>query len=155
MATKWTEEQRKAASDRMKEINVRKKSAKVNGNMRIPIGGQRNLTGVSDTPDDCIDRWVNEKPGRIDRFKRAGYETVTAAKVGDSGVDSTHSEAGAVSRDMGQGVTAYLMRQQKKYYTEDLKAKHKAVDATEDTIFRDVDNKLNNGFYGGVTIDRR
>jgi len=152
---KWTDEQRKAASDRMKELSDKKKSAKVSANMRIPIGGQRNLTGVSDTPDGCVDRWVNDKPGRIDRFKRAGYEIVTAAKVGDSGVDSTHSDAGSVSRDMGQGVTAYLMRQQKEFYLEDLKAKHKNVDATEETIFRDVDNKLNNGFYGGVTIDRR
>jgi len=152
---KWTDEQRKAASDRMKAINETKKSAKVSQALRIPIGGSRNVTAVNDTPDGYVDRWVNDQPGRIERLKQAGYENVQAADVGDSGVDDTHAQAGVVSRDMGQGVTAYLMRQRKDYFMEDQKAKQLKVDETEDTIRRDVKNKLNDGHYGGVTINRR
>ncbi len=135
-------------------INAKKKSSVIGDSMRIPIGSTRNLTGVNDTPDGCVDRWVNDKPGRVDRFKRAGYETVQAASVGDSGVDSTHADAGVVSRDMGQGVTAYLMRQRQDYFTEDQTAKQKVVDASEDSIRRDVETKLKNGHYGGVTVGR-
>lgn len=152
---KWTDEQRKAASDRMKSINANKKSNEVREAIRVPIGGRRNLTGVNDTPDGYVDRWVNDKPGRVDRFKKAGYENVASANIGDSGVDSSHAEAGVVSRDMGQGVTAYLMRQRKDYFTDDQSAKQVEVDASEESIRRDVDNKLNDGHYGGVTIGRR
>jgi hypothetical protein len=152
---KWTEAQKKAASERMKAVNENKKTAAVSQAMRIPVGGSRNVTAVNDTPDGYVDRWVNDKPGRIDKFKRAGYENVQAADIGDSGVDATHAQAGVVSREMGQGITAYLMRQRKDYFKDDQKAKQLAVDATEDSIRRDVKNKLNDGHYGGVTIDRR
>jgi len=151
---KWTDEQRAAASERMKSINAKKKSSEIGTSMRIPIGGRRNLTGVTDTPDGFVDRWVNDKAGRIDRFKRAGYENVQAASVGDSGVDSTHADAGVVSRDMGQGVTAYLMRQRQDYFKDDQTAKQKDVDASEESIRRDVETKLKDGHYGGVTIGR-
>jgi len=150
----WTEEQRAAASERMKAVNAKKKSSEIRNSMRIPIGGRRNLTGVNDTPDGFVDRWVNDNPGRIERFKRAGYETVQAASVGDSGVDSSHAKAGIVSRDMGQGVTAYLMRQRQDYFSDDQAAKQKDVDASEETIRQDVKDKLKHGHYGGVTVGR-
>jgi len=151
---KWTDERRQAASDRMKEVNERKKKSEVSNSMRVPVGGRRNVTTVNDTPDGCIDRWVNDAPGRVDRFKRAGYECVSAASIGDSGVDGSHSESGVVTRDMGKGTTAYLMRQRKEYFVADQKEKQCAVDESEESIRRDVKDKLHDGHYGSVAIDR-
>lgn len=150
----WTDEQKSAASERMKKRHEQTKQVSVGKSMRVPIGGSRNITNVNDTPDDSVDRWVNDQDGRIDRFKRAGYENVQAASVGDSGVDCTHSESGVVSRNMGQGVTAYLMRQSKDFYNQDQAAKQQKVDDSEESIRRDVKDKLSDGHYGSVKIDR-
>ncbi len=151
----WTEEQRQAASDRMKERHAQDKSAKVSSSMRVPVGGRRNITAVSDTPEGYVDRWVNDQNGRINLFKKAGYENVETATIGDSGVDGTHASAGVVSKEMGQGVTAYLMRQSETDFKEDQTTKQRDVDATEDSIHRDVKDKIKDGYYGSVTIDRR
>lgn len=153
--TEWTKEQRQAASDRMKQRHAQKKSASKTGAMRVPVGGSRNVTTVNDTPEGYVDRWVNDSEGRVERFKRAGYENVSSASVGDSGVDASHAEGGVVSREMGQGVTAYLMRQRVDYFEEDQAAKQQTVDDSEDSIRRDVDNKLQDGHYGKVTISGR
>jgi len=152
---KWTDEQRKAASERMKSINESKRSAEVSQAMRVPVGGSRDVTAVSDTPEGYLDRWVNDKPGRVEKFKRAGYENVSAAQIGDIGVDGTHAKAGVVSRDMGQGVTSYLMRQRKDYFESDQAAKQKIVDASEESIRRDVKDKIKDGYYGDVIVGRR
>ncbi len=152
---RWSKEQKQAASERMTEKNVQDKVSKKRSSMRVPIGGSRNITNVNDTPEGFVDRWVNDSSGRVERFRQAGYENVSSASVGDSGVDNTHAEGGAVSRDMGLGVTAYLMRQRADYYKEDQEAKQKTVRASEDSIRRDVDNKLNDGHYGSVSIGNR
>lgn len=151
----WTAEQKRAASERMKQQHEQKKAASVSNSMRVPIGGSRNITNVNDTPGGYVDRWVNDKDGRIERFKRAGYENVSAASVGDSGVEGTHANAGVVSKDMGKGVTAYLMRQREDYFKDDQAAKQSKVDDAEDSIRRDVNNKLSDGHYGEVKISRR
>jgi len=150
----WSDKQRKAASDRMKQRHASEKTAVVSKQMRVPVGGRRNITTVNDTPAGYKDRWVNDGSGRLDRFKKAGYEHVSAADVGDSGVDGTHAEAGVVSKDMGKGTTAYLMRQREDYFNDDQAAKQRDVDATEDSIRRDVKDKLKDGHYGSVIIDR-
>jgi len=152
--TEWTKEQKQAASERMKARHASNKQSKLSSSMRVPVGGRRNVTAVNDTPEGYVDRWVNDTPGRVDRFKRAGYETVSAASVGDSGIDGSHNESGVVSRDMGKGVTAYLMRQREDYFTADQKEKQLTVDASEESIRRDVKDKLNDGHYGSVTINR-
>lgn len=154
MSREWTEEQKQAASDRMKERHATQKSSEVKTAMRIPMGSRRNLTTVNDTPDGYVDRWVNDSTGRIARVKQAGYEHVQTASVGDSNVDSTHSEEGVVSRDMGQGVTAYLMRQRKDYFEDDQREKQKVVDESEESIRRNPNDNRNDGYYGGISIGR-
>ncbi len=155
MKREWTDEQRQAASERMKTRHAAERGADKKSSMRVPVGGSRNITSVNDTPEGYVDRWVNDKDGRIDRFRKAGYENVQAASVGDSGVDSSHAELGVVSREMGLGVTSYLMRQRQDYFEEDQAAKQVKVDETEESIRRDVKDKLKDGHYGSVSIDRR
>lgn len=155
MAREWTDEQRKAASDRMKARNEQTRTQQVSQSMRrVPVGGQRDITTVKDTPDGFVDRWVNDNSGRVDKFKSAGYEHVTNADVGDSNVDGTHAANGIVSKDMGQGVTAYLMRQRDDWFGEDQKVKQVVVDDSENAMRRDRDDNRNDGHYGEVTIGR-
>lgn len=151
----WTDEQKKEASERMKAKNEAKKKAEISARVRIPVGAGRDITVVRDTPEGYCDRWVNDNPGRIEQFKRAGYELVEKAQVGDEGVDGTHSESGVVSRDMGKGVTAYLMRQRKDYFEADKAEKLAKIDKTEEAIQRNKNDNRNDGQYGEVTIGRK
>jgi len=153
MARQWTDEQKQAARERMQKRNEAKKTAEVKSSMRIPVGGRRDITSVDTTPEGYIDRWVNDNPGRIEKFKRAGYELVESAEVGDSSVDGTHNENGVVSRDMGKGVTAYLMRQRKDYFLADQAEKQKIVDETEESLRRDKSDKRDDNTYGEVKIN--
>jgi len=156
MSKKWTEEQKQAASQRMKERHASKRQVETLQRTRIPIGTNRDVTAVRDTPDGYKDRWVNDNPGRIEKFKQAGYELVASAQVGDSAVDGTHSEGGVVSRDMGNGVTAYLMRQRREYFDEDQAAKQRLVNQTEENLRRKKRNSTDpdeSGQYGEVKIN--
>lgn len=150
----WTEEQKREASERMKAKNESKKKSEVNSRIRVPVGANRDVTAVRTTPDGYIDRWVNDEPGRINLLKKAGYELVESAQVGDEGVDGTHSESGVVSRDMGKGVIAYLMRQRNEYYEEDQTEKQKIIDENEEIIRRNKNDEKNDGRYGEVKIGR-
>jgi len=150
----WTDEQRKAARERLASKGKTKKTDDIRVAMRVPVGGRRNITTVNDTPDGFVDRWVNDVNGRVSLFARAGYEHVPAANIGDSGVDEAAAQAGVVSREMGQAVTAYLMRQNKDDFKADQAAKQLDVDTTEDSIRRETKDKLKDGHYGEVTIGR-
>lgn len=153
MARKWTEEQKQAARERMQAQNEAKKSADTSKRVRVPIGAQRDVTTVQgiDTKQ-FVPRWVNDIPGRIEKFKKAGYEMVESATVGDAHVDGTHNEHGYVSREMGKGTTAYLMQQRRDYYEEDQAAKQKIVDESEESIRRSKNDNRNDGQYGEIKI---
>lgn len=158
MGRTWTPEQREAASQRMKEKNEAKKASDTSKRLRVPIGARRDVTAVERDEDfhkQYKERWVNDIPGRIEKFKRAGYELVETASVGDPTVDGTHNESGVVSKDMGQGTTAYLMRQRREYFEEDKAAKQEVVDSTEESMRRDLNENRNDGQYGEVKIGRK
>jgi len=148
----WTPEQKQAASERMKKVHEAKKMASTQERIRTPIGAKRDITAVHNTPDGYVDRWVNDDPGRVEKFKQAGYENVDTAKVGSS---DDHSEQGVVSRDMGKGITAYLMRQRKDYFNEDQAEKQRYVDSTEESMRKKKikPNESTDGTYGEVRID--
>jgi len=148
----WSKEQKEAASERMKEKH---QSKKYSGERRTPASDQRDITSVHDTPEGYTDRWVNDNSGRIEKFKRYGYELVEEAQVGSAGVDDTHSEQGVVSKDMGKGVTAYLMRQRNDYFKEDQAEKQRLIDETEDSMRQDIkSNETTDGQYGTVKVGR-
>lgn len=152
MSQEWTPERKQAASERMKKVNEAKKMASTQERIRTPIGAKRDITAVHDTPEGYVDRWVNDEPGRVDKFKQAGYENVSTAKVGSS---ADHSEQGVVSRDMGKGITAYLMRQREDYFKEDQAEKQVYVDSTEESMRKKKinANESTDGTYGEVRID--
>ena len=153
-AKKWTDEQKAAASERMKERAEATRVAATRKKMRVPIGSNRDITTVHDTPDGYVDRWVNDIPGRIDKFKAAGYELVETAEMGSQSVDGSHDENGTVTKDMGRGQTAYLMRQRQEYYDEDQASKQNYVNRTEESMRKEKVEKHNSkdGTYGEVKI---
>lgn len=150
----WSPERKAAASLRMKEQNEAKKTATVRTKMRTPIGANRDITNILDTPDGYVDRWVNDDGGRIEKFKAAGYEHVESAEMGSTNVDGSHAQDGVVSKDMGKGVTAFQMRQRKDYFEEDQAEKQKIVDSTEESMRKTKVTKEDStdGTYGEVRI---
>jgi len=119
---------------------------------RIPVGGPRNILTVDGKDPNFKYSWVNDRDGMIERFKAGGYEVVThKVEVGDPTADTGKGTSSAVSRDVGHGTTAYLMRIRKDWHEEDMAAKHARIDASEEDMKRTL-NSGTNGQYGKVEI---
>lgn len=121
---------------------------------RIPINGEHNILTVEGLDPNYEYRWVNDEPGRIDRFKLAGYETVEHdVTVGDATADTSSQVGKVVTRPVGSGFTGYLMRIPKEYYEEDKAAFHRDIDEQEAAILADI-NSGTDGKYGKLEIKR-
>lgn len=150
----WTKAQKEAASKKMKEVHKAKKSSDAKDRVRTPLGAKRDILNVQNTPDGYVDRIVNDVPGRVDRFKAAGYEVVENAQLGTSHVDGNSSGQGASTKDVGKGVNAIVMRQREEFYEEDQAAKQAKIDETENAMRRKKvkSNESEDGTYGEVKI---
>lgn len=127
-----------------------RKQAKVT---RVPVSGNKDILTVKGKDNGFVYRWVNDKDGRIETFKAAGYETVDAdVEVGTEDVKQASNIGSTVSKNVGQDTTAYLMKIDKKYYTEDQKTKAADVDSKEETLNEHLQNL--SGRYGGIEIKR-
>lgn len=117
---------------------------------RVPVSGPRNILNVHDQDPDFVDRWVNDVDNRVQRFKEGAYGHVIDKniKVGDGQPDNVGN---VVSKDVGKGVTAYLMRIPRHFYEEDQARKQKEVDKSEDAMKRSL-NSGEDGQYGKVEI---
>jgi len=95
-------------------------------------------------------RWVNDKEGRLEKFKVGGYEVVTSdQEVGQNTVDRGSRLGSAITKSVGGAVTAVLMRIPLEWYNEDQAAKMDAIDALEQTM------KPQDADYGKITITRK
>lgn len=120
---------------------------------RIPVGKQnRDLLTIKqeDKDPDFEYRIVKDKPGRIDRFLRGGYEIVQQAglQVGDDTANKVSAEGSPAQIDLGRGEKGYLMRIPKEWYEEDQQAKEQELKSREETM---VDTRAD-GRYGKVEI---
>lgn len=128
---------------------------------RVPINGDRailNVTGLDNENfhycwiNDNDDKWL----GNIERFKNAGYEHVQVHEVGAIG--SVHVNQGSdnignyVSRPVGAGVTAYLMRIPIEWFNEDCKAAEDKLQDTEALMYEQAASSK--GSYGKVEVTR-
>ena len=152
--SKWTEEQKEAASKRMKEMHEAKKSADAKARVRTPLGAKRDILSVQNPEEGYVYRIVNDTPGRINRFKEAGYELVEDAQLGTSHVDGNQASQGVVSKDVGKGVTAVVMRQRDEFYKEDQAEKQRKIDELENSMRKKKvnPNESTDGTYGEVKI---
>jgi len=123
---------------------------------RIPLGSRNVLTAAH--TEGYVERFVNDTERRIQMFEDAGWEVVTGPeKAGDEYAGNTRLPGGAVTKPVGHGIVAVLMRKRKDWYDEDMAEKQKAVDATEAGLTRkaQLDNlHAPRGEQGGIKISR-
>jgi len=116
---------------------------------RIPVSGKRE----EGKDPNYKYTWVNDTNGMVQRFQQGGYEVVEhEVIVGQNQADHSNPTSKAVSMNVGQGVTAYLMRIPKEWHDEDMKDKHNRIDRSEADLKRTL-NSGKDGTYGKVTID--
>ena len=122
---------------------------------RTPVAGNRDRLSVKGLPEGVVPRWVNDVDdgSRIQLFLDAGYQFVTAKglMVGDRTVETSTKDTGSIrTKNVGQGITAYLMALDRELYTEDQDAKHAEIDRTESTMFEDSINPEDR--YGNINV---
>ena len=127
---------------------------------RIPVG-QRDVLTAKKNPG-FVRRFVNDEPGRIERFKDAGYNIVTDEAIGDEALGAGSAIGSSANKHVGHGQRAVLMEIREDWYNEDQASKAAKVKALEDTIQSDVDQEakgltkqLGGKPLAGITISRQ
>ena len=122
---------------------------------RIPLGKRNILTVTKDEKDpDYEYRFVNDKDGRVNMFRDAGWEVVDRAglQVGDPNAGVGNQVGSVVSKSVGKGNVAYLMKIKKELYEEDQEAKAQKIAEGEAGLKMEEDKK---GRYGSVKIKQK
>lgn len=99
--------------------------------------------------------WINDQRGLLQRAHRAGYEHVTTKEMptwGEVGVESSNSTSSVVQTNVGNGVTAYLMKQPMEYHLEDRKEMDDLIDSREADMKKQL-NSGKEGTYGKVEFE--
>ena len=119
---------------------------------RTPIG-QRNVLKVDGKDPNFEYRIVNDTGDRVEQFKQAGYETVSAAThtIGDRRITAASAEGSFAKASVGGGMKGVLMRIPKEWYNEDQKAKQDHISQREATTREDA---LKSSNYGKFDIER-
>lgn len=98
-------------------------------------------------------RWANDKDGRVEDTKGAGWEPAPEGTPEDAGSLAAASESEHIhTRHVGGGVKAVLMRKPKEWEEEDLKPLEEKNQHIEKTIFGEVDQPYQ---YGKVQVGDR
>ena len=117
---------------------------------RVPVSGPRNILTVANKDPNYVYRWVLDVPGRLETFKRGGYEVVVDNnEVGDPAVDR-HKQLGSAITLVKGTSTLVLMRILREWYDEDQAAKQADIDALEATM-----KSGSSADYGKVEISRK
>src|SRR5438067_8290385 len=87
---------------------------------RTPVG-VRNVLTVAGKEAGYEYRIVNDTGDRVEQFKAAGYEVVSAKDVtiGDRRVSAASAEGTAATVSVGGGTKAVVMRIKSEWYEED------------------------------------
>jgi len=119
---------------------------------RVPVSSRQNITTVYDSDPNYVYRWVNDVEDRIERFKLGGWEIVDSksVKVGQRSLDNSGEMSGTISRSVGAGRTAFLMRIKKEWFDEDQAEKARQIQESEDAMLRKEKNA--EGRYGSLTM---
>lgn len=110
---------------------------------RIPLGGHRKKLSINTEmiPKNMARRWICDRPGRLQTVQNAGYTFVDDPniKVGEDVEDGKSGMSSHICRTVGthedgRPMTAYLMKQPRKYYEEDRKLYNEELDKTDEAI---------------------
>lgn len=136
----------------MTEKRIVNKSRATERKTRIPVSGNRNILTLENLDPAYNYRWVNDVEGRLNRFVAGGWAFATkTGEVGDRTADSSSGTSSVVSKEVGAGVTAYLMRIKMEWFEEDKAAKAAQIDKSEESMKRQLNSK-EDASYGKVTI---
>ena len=116
---------------------------------RVPLGQKNRLKFENLDEAHFHYHVINDVGDRIKNAQRGGYEFVEAEQdPGILRVAEASQIGGHVSRSVGQGTTAYLMKIPLEWYNEDKAAEQKAVDDTEKAL---KPNKAKEEYGPGLT----
>ncbi len=120
---------------------------------RTSVNGVRNILGVKGKESGFEYRWVNDIESRIDDFREAGWEVVADKniKVGDKRVNNPTSEGTPVTKSVGGGITAFLMRIKSEWFKEDQDQKQIEIDKIEASLKAEAKK---NSDYGQLQVLR-
>jgi len=121
---------------------------------RVPLHKQRALTANAKAGYE--QRWVNDLPGRIDRFLKAGWTVVNGeSEVTHDGLAQVESQMGSgMRRVVNQGIAApsrhaVLMQIPTEYYEADKAEQQKLINEKEDGFDQHGIHRKS-GMYGGI-----
>jgi len=119
---------------------------------RVPINGSRDIMNVRGIPPELHPCWVNDIDNNIERYQNAGYNFWTGtAIVGDKKIDSDSPiGSGVISKNVGNGVTAFLMVVPVDIYNEDQTSLQSELAEKEAVLFRSM--KQGEGRYGDIKV---
>jgi hypothetical protein len=114
---------------------------------RNSITGTRTKLALTGEEPGFHYAWINED--NVGTAEDAGFEFVShAIKVGNKHIDISQMQGSKISRNVGGGVIAYLMRVPQEWYDEDMAEEQRMkVDAAEKAIFVDINS---NGLVGKI-----
>lgn len=118
---------------------------------RTPVGA-RNVLTVGGKDPAYVYRIVNDEGDRVEQFKAAGYDVVSASDVtvGDRRITKASSEGSAAQVSVGGGVKAVVMRIKKEWHDEDQNAKIANIASSEAA----TQSEALKGNYGKFEISR-
>lgn len=121
--------------------------------VRVSLAQQRNILTHPEANDPNFNYRVvvdyNSKPGRIEKFKKAGYvHVISGESMGDDDVMKPKKLGSKVTVPVGNGETGYLMKIPKEYYLEDQAAKEAEIKRLEQSM-----NVKKKGQYGDGLVD--
>jgi hypothetical protein len=115
---------------------------------RTPLAARNRLTFRGKDPG-FVYRYINDTEDRLERAREAGYEFVVSDESpGDKRVAEATKMGAKVSKQVGGGTTAFLMRIPKEYYEDDQKAKTSKINELEKSL---KPNKTQNQYGEGLT----
>lgn len=104
---------------------------------RVPINGDRDILAVQGIKPDMHPCWVNHY--NVQRYLDAGYTFVNYdVTFGSHHVNQGNSVGARYARDVGQGVTAYLMEIPLEYYEQDRLAEAEELRRGEAALHTDA-----------------
>ena len=119
---------------------------------RVPINGKRDILTVVGQEKGWHYCWVNED--KVPRFQMSNYEFVDHdCVVGDRKIDAAARIGGKISKAVGNGMTAYLMRITQEEHDEDVALELKEIKDRENAMKREL-NSSADGRYGKVEIEQ-
>jgi hypothetical protein len=117
---------------------------------RVPMH-QRQPLSIQNRDPNFKYRVVNDKPGRVERFKLAGWVVDEGGTVGDTIAGRATSVDSVTSAPVGQGITGIVMKIPNELYEEDQETKQAKVDELEKSMLEQAKDEINTA--GGVTED--